>query len=83
MIRCWSPLRQALQAGPFWKGDAPGRPWSWVGHSAGSSVSWAPCLPTCASSTAEAGLDEFAANNLVSYLAEQQAPPARCQPTRP
>ena len=37
---------------------------------------------SCPSSTARS-LDEFAANNLVSYLAEQQAPPGRCRPTRP
>jgi ATP-dependent Lhr-like helicase len=59
---------------PFWKGDAPGRPLE-LGRAFGSFVRELGALPPdpARARLAEAGLDEFAANNLVSYLAEQQA----------
>jgi len=59
---------------PFWKGDAPGRPLE-LGRAFGMFVREVGALrPESATSRLrEAGLDEFAARNLVSYLAEQQA----------
>ena len=59
---------------PFWKGDAPGRPLE-LGRAFGRFVREVGALRPAASQARlrEAGLDEFAANNLVSYLAEQQA----------
>ena len=58
---------------PFWKGDAPGRPLE-LGRAYGQFVREIGALPAerAAVRLAEAGLDEFAARNLVSYLAEQQ-----------
>ena len=47
--------------------------WSWGARSARSSVRWCAASGRCRARLREAGLDEFAANNLVSYLAEQQA----------
>ena len=47
--------------------------WSWGARSARSSVRWVRCARRLRARLREAGLDEFAANNLVSYLAEQQA----------
>ncbi len=59
---------------PFWKGDAPGRPLE-LGRAYGRFVREVGAVrPDAARARLhEAGLDEFAANNLVSYLAEQQA----------
>ena len=59
---------------PFWKGDAPGRPLE-LGRAYGRFVREVGTLPAQHATTrlAEAGLDQFAARNLVSYLAEQQA----------
>ena len=69
---------------PFWKGDAPGRPLE-LGRAFGTFVREVGALRPAAARARlrEAGLDEFAANNLLSYLAEQQAATARCPPTRP
>jgi ATP-dependent Lhr-like helicase len=58
---------------PFWKGDAPGRPLE-LGRALGkflrevSSMSEEKALVR----TRAAGLDEFAAGNLLAYLAEQK-----------
>jgi ATP-dependent helicase Lhr and Lhr-like helicase len=59
---------------PFWKGDAPGRPLE-LGRAYGRFVREVGTLRSAAAQARlrEAGLDEFAARNLVSYLAEQQA----------
>jgi ATP-dependent helicase Lhr and Lhr-like helicase len=59
---------------PFWKGDAPGRPLE-LGRAFGAFVREVGASPpaTARGRLGEAGLDEFAASNLVSYLAEQQA----------
>ncbi|MET1006106.1 MAG: crosslink repair DNA glycosylase YcaQ family protein, partial [Propionibacteriaceae bacterium] len=59
---------------PFWKGDAPGRPLE-LGRAFGTFVREVGALaPEAALSRLdEAGLDEFAARNLVAYLAEQQS----------
>jgi ATP-dependent helicase Lhr and Lhr-like helicase len=59
---------------PFWKGDAPGRPLE-LGRAFGKFVREVGGLRPAAARARlrEAGLDEFAANNLISYLAEQQA----------
>ncbi len=59
---------------PFWKGDSPGRPLE-LGRAFGAFVREVGAMrPDQATARMrEAGLDEFAAGNLVSYLAEQQA----------
>jgi ATP-dependent helicase Lhr and Lhr-like helicase len=59
---------------PFWKGDSPARPVE-LGVAFGEFVrSVAALAPAQAlKRLAEAGLDPFAANNLVSYLGEQAA----------
>nr|WP_232506413.1 DEAD/DEAH box helicase [Microlunatus flavus] len=59
---------------PFWKGDAPGRPLE-LGRAFGSFVREVGSLaPEQAEARlAEAGLDDFAAGNLLTYLREQQA----------
>ena len=59
---------------PFWKGDAPGRPLE-LGRAFGTFVRELGALrpEPAAARLREAGLDEFAAGNLISYLAEQQA----------
>ena len=59
---------------PFWKGDAPGRPLE-LGRAFGRFVRELGALRPDAARVRlrEAGLDEFAAGNLVSYLAEQHA----------
>ena len=75
MIRYWSPPPRAAPGRlPFWKGDAPGRPLE-LGRAYGTFVREVGALHPAAARARlrEAGLDEFAANNLVSYLAEQQA----------
>ncbi|WP_375478209.1 ATP-dependent helicase [uncultured Jatrophihabitans sp.] len=59
---------------PFWKGDSPGRPVE-LGRALGAflrEVAQAP--PAVARARAEAaGLDEWGADNLLAYLAEQKA----------
>ena len=58
---------------PFWKGDAPGRPLE-LGRALGKflrEVSSMPEEAALARATA-AGLDAFAAGNLLAYLAEQK-----------
>src|SRR5215218_1117469 len=59
---------------PFWKGDSPGRPRE-LGRAFGQFVRDVGALQPAAAKARllEAGLDDFAANNLVSYLAEQQS----------
>ena len=59
---------------PFWKGDSPGRPLE-LGRAFGAFVREVGAMrpELAADRLREAGLDEFAAANLVSYLAEQQA----------
>jgi ATP-dependent helicase Lhr and Lhr-like helicase len=69
-----SPAPGAPGRLPFWKGDAPGRPLE-LGRAFGKFVREVGALPPGAANArlVEAGLDEFAAGNLISYLAEQQA----------
>ena len=59
---------------PFWKGDALGRP-AELGEAVGAFVRELSRLPTEAAvaRAASAGLDDFAAGNLVAFLAEQVA----------
>src|SRR3954451_22013867 len=59
---------------PFWKGDSPARPVE-LGRACGEFVRSTAALDPghAVQRLSEAGLDEFAARNLVSYLAEQQA----------
>ena len=59
---------------PFWKGDSPARP-AELGVAFGEFVRGVAAMPPDAALArlAEAGLDEFAAANLVSYLGEQAA----------
>ncbi len=58
---------------PFWHGDALGRPLE-LGRALGAFTREIAKLPTqeAVSRLTEAGLDEWAADNLLSYLAEQQ-----------
>ncbi|MFL6045941.1 MAG: ATP-dependent helicase [Propionibacteriaceae bacterium] len=69
-----SPAPGAPGRLPFWKGDAPGRPLE-LGRAFGRFVREVGAMRPEAATVRlrEAGLDEFAARNLVSYLAEQQA----------
>jgi ATP-dependent Lhr-like helicase len=69
-----SPAPGAPGRLPFWKGDAPGRPLE-LGRAFGTFVREVGAMRPAAARARlhEAGLDEFAANNVVSYLAEQQA----------
>ncbi|HEU4909196.1 MAG TPA: DEAD/DEAH box helicase, partial [Propionibacteriaceae bacterium] len=69
-----SPAPGAPGRLPFWKGDAPGRPLE-LGRAFGRFVREVGALPPEAANArlGEAGLDEFAAGNLISYLAEQHA----------
>jgi ATP-dependent Lhr-like helicase len=59
---------------PFWKGDLPARP-SELGWAHGAFVREIGGLPPgrAADRLHEAGLDDFAAGNLLGYLREQQA----------
>jgi ATP-dependent Lhr-like helicase len=59
---------------PFWKGDAPGRPVE-LGRALGAFLREMSRLSDgdARARAAEAGLDEWAATNLVAYLREQQA----------
>ncbi|MGH3460500.1 MAG: ATP-dependent helicase [Kribbellaceae bacterium] len=58
---------------PFWKGDAVGRP-AELGAAAGAFVRTTGSLPEAKAveKVRATGLDEFAAKNLVAYLAEQR-----------
>ncbi|HEX2904496.1 MAG TPA: DEAD/DEAH box helicase [Jatrophihabitans sp.] len=64
------------QAGkmPFWKGDSPGRPVE-LGRALGAFVRelGAADHPTAVARARAAGLDEWAADNLITYLTEQRA----------
>ncbi|MBO9554122.1 ATP-dependent helicase [Cellulomonas sp.] len=59
---------------PFWKGDSPGRP-AELGAAMGGWVRELGSLPDDAAraKVEEAGLDPWAADNLLAYLAEQRA----------
>ncbi|MVA75658.1 ATP-dependent helicase [Auraticoccus sp. F435] len=59
---------------PFWKGDAPGRP-AELGRALGSFVREVASLPPerARQRLAGTGLDEWAVDNLVGYLAEQRS----------
>ncbi len=63
------------QAGrlPFWKGDAPGRP-AELGHAVGEFLREVLALPAAAARerVRASGLDEWATDNLLAYLSEQQ-----------
>ena len=63
---------------PFWKGDAVGRP-AELGAATGAFVRTMAALPAAKAvkRARDAGLDEYAANNLVSYLAEQREATSR------
>jgi ATP-dependent Lhr-like helicase len=58
---------------PFWKGDSLGRPLE-LGRAVGAWLREAAALPRdeAAARASAAGLDEWAADNLVAYLAEQR-----------
>ncbi|GAB2807387.1 hypothetical protein GCM10022221_00770 [Actinocorallia aurea] len=58
---------------PFWHGDSPGRP-AELGRALGGFTRALAALPRerALERAAEAGLDPWAADNLVSYLAEQK-----------
>ena len=58
---------------PFWKGDTPGRP-AELGQAIGSFVREVAALPadTARARIASAGLDRWAVDNLLAYLAEQR-----------
>ncbi len=58
---------------PFWKGDGLGRPLE-LGRAVGAWLREAAALPRdeAAARARAAGLDEWAADNLVAYLAEQR-----------
>ncbi|MCC2322004.1 Lhr family helicase [Cellulomonas xiejunii] len=58
---------------PFWKGDAPGRP-AELGRAVGAWVREVAALPPAAARTRveSAGLDPWAADNLLAYLQDQQ-----------
>ncbi|GIG21900.1 DEAD/DEAH box helicase [Cellulomonas chitinilytica] len=59
---------------PFWKGDSPGRP-AELGAAMGGWVRELGSLPDAAARARveQAGLDGWAADNLLAYLAEQRA----------
>ncbi len=63
------------QAGrlPFWKGDAPGRP-AELGRAVGEFLREVLALPAAAARerVRASGLDEWATDNLLAYLSEQQ-----------
>ncbi|WP_324653217.1 DEAD/DEAH box helicase [Georgenia sp. H159] len=58
---------------PFWKGDAPGRPVE-LGRALGAFVRTTAALPPeeAHARLADQGLDEWARDNLLGYLAEQR-----------
>ncbi|MGI3780768.1 MAG: Lhr family helicase, partial [Janthinobacterium lividum] len=59
---------------PFWKGDAPGRPLE-LGRAFGKFVRELGSLPPAQAEArlSGAGLDDYASNNLLTYLREQEA----------
>ncbi|UZN04897.1 DEAD/DEAH box helicase [Cellulomonas sp. S1-8] len=59
---------------PFWKGDAPGRP-AELGRAVGAWVREIGALPDAGARARveDAGLDAWAADNLLTYLRDQQA----------
>ena len=59
---------------PFWKGDSPSRPRE-LGRAFGAFVREISALPAdrATARLRDAGLDEFAAGNLLAYLGEQTA----------
>ncbi|MBW4721624.1 ATP-dependent helicase [Saccharothrix obliqua] len=59
---------------PFWRGDAPGRPLE-LGRALGRFLREMSSMDDAdaAARAADAGLDEWAAANLLAYLAEQRA----------
>ncbi|HEY0237799.1 MAG TPA: helicase-related protein, partial [Friedmanniella sp.] len=59
---------------PFWKGDAPGRPLE-LGRAFGKFVREVGAMPAerAEARLAEAGLDDYAATNLLTYLREQES----------
>jgi ATP-dependent helicase Lhr and Lhr-like helicase len=63
---------------PFWHGDAPGRPIE-LGRALGAFVREMATLPTVEARARAhaAGLDDWAASNLLGYLSEQQAATGR------
>ena len=63
---------------PFWHGDAPGRPVE-LGRALGAFLREMAALPAPAATARAraAGLDEWAAGNLVGYLDEQRAATGR------
>jgi ATP-dependent Lhr-like helicase len=62
---------------PFWKGDAPGRP-AELGRAVGAWVRELSALGDGAAARLAAdGLDDWAAQNLLAYLAEQRAATGR------
>ncbi|AGL20281.1 ATP-dependent helicase [Actinoplanes sp. N902-109] len=68
-----SPAPGAPAKMPFWKGDALGRPVE-LGRAIGARLRTLTKAgdETAVASLRESGLDEWAANNLVMYLAEQR-----------
>ena len=58
---------------PFWKGDTPGRPLE-LGRALGKFLREMSSMPEpeARARAAAAGLDEFAAGNLIAYLTEQK-----------
>ncbi len=59
---------------PFWHGDAPGRPFE-LGQAQGEFLRTlaATDTPAATQRLKDAGLDEFASDNLLRYLAEQKS----------
>ncbi|GII20560.1 ATP-dependent helicase [Planosporangium mesophilum] len=68
-----SPAPGAAARMPFWKGDSPGRPIE-LGRAIGARLREFTRLGDDGARTrlAEGGLDEWAAGNLLAYLAEQR-----------
>ena len=56
---------------PFWKGDAPGRP-AELGAAIGAMVRSVTEATTPADAVVDWGLDDWARDNLLAYLSEQQ-----------
>jgi ATP-dependent Lhr-like helicase len=69
---------------PFWKGDTLGRP-SELGEAVGRFVREVAALPAAKARerVALAGLDEWATDNLLAYLASRSRRPVTCPATGP
>ena len=69
-----SPAPGAPGRLPFWKGDSPGRPLE-LGRAIGAWLRESAALPReqATAHAMTAGLDAWAADNLVTYLADQRA----------